>query len=74
MALFREITIQLKRFLLTYKASTSLGAVYDYMFGDAIDKDGNDLSIESMRPSEELPVMYSMHLSDAITSSSMRHR
>ena len=61
MALYREFTIQLKRFLLTYKTSTSLGAVYDYAFGDAVDKDGNDVSTESMRPSEELSAMHRVH-------------
>ena len=51
MALHREFTIQLKRFLLTYKTSASLAAVYDYVFGDAVGADGKDISTESMRPS-----------------------
>ena len=51
MALYRECTIKLKRFLLTYKDSASLAAVYDYAFGDALDADGKGISTESMRPS-----------------------
>jgi hypothetical protein len=61
MSLYREFTIQLKRFLLTYKNSTTLGAVYDYAFGDAVDEDGNDVSTESMRPLRALPATYRLY-------------
>ena len=61
MALYPEFTIQLMRLLLTYKTSMSLAAVYDYALRDAVEKDGNDVSTDSMRPSEELPAMYRMH-------------
>ena len=60
MALYCEFTIQLKRFLRTCKTSTSLGAVYDYAFGDAVDSDWLYTSTESMRPSQQLPPQYRM--------------
>ena len=60
MAHFRAFTKQLKTALLSLSASKTLADAYGYTFDPAEDKDENDVSTQSMRPTQKLPDIYRM--------------